>query len=114
MIASSAEKRLSRSEESATHARPNPRRLPLRFTWQMDADGHFSLGSDEFTRLIGARTAAGFGRPWSEITQAFGLDPQDRVREAIATRETWSGITLYWPVDGGGRLAVELSGLPMS
>ena len=28
--------------------------LPLRFMWQMDADGRFSLGSDEFTRLIGA------------------------------------------------------------
>ena len=26
-----------------------PRRLPLRFMWQMDADGRFSLGSDEFT-----------------------------------------------------------------
>src|SRR5262249_9703828 len=28
-------------------------------------------------------------------------------------RETWSGITLYWPVDGGGRLPIELSGLPV-
>jgi PAS domain S-box-containing protein len=90
-----------------------PRRLPLRFTWQMDADGRFSLGSDQFTHLIGARTAAGFGRPWGEITEAFGLDPRDRVREAVASRDTWSGITLYWPVDGGGRLAVELSGLPV-
>src|SRR4051794_38449994 len=35
-----------------------PRRHPLRFMWQMDAEGRFLLGSDEFTRLIGARTAA--------------------------------------------------------
>ena len=55
------------------------RRHPLRFMWQMDADGRFSLGSDEFTRLIGARTAAGFGRPWSEIAETFGLDPDGRV-----------------------------------
>ena len=89
------------------------RRHPLRFTWQMDADGYFSLGSDEFTSLIGARTAAGFGRSWREIAESFGLDPGERMREAIATRETWSGITLYWPVDGGGRLPVELSGVPM-
>ena len=41
---------------------PAERRYPLRFLWQMDADGRFSLGSDEFIRLIGARTAAGFGR----------------------------------------------------
>jgi PAS domain S-box-containing protein len=92
---------------------PAPRRHPLRFTWLMDEEGRFSLGSDEFTHLIGTRTAAGFGRPWREIAQVFGLDPAGRVEEAIATRETWSGITLYWPVDGGGRLPVELSGLPV-
>jgi PAS domain S-box-containing protein len=92
---------------------PNARRHPLRFTWQMDAEGRFLLGSDEFTRLIGARTAAGFGRPWSEIAETFGLDPEGHVVKAIATRDTWSGITLNWPIDGGGRLPVELSGLPI-
>jgi PAS domain S-box-containing protein len=92
---------------------PNTRRHPLRFMWQMDADGRFSLGSDEFTRLIGSRTAAGFGRLWSDIATAFGIDPQGRVLKAVATRDTWSGITLDWPVDGGDRLPVELSGLPM-
>jgi PAS domain S-box-containing protein len=92
---------------------PNTRRRPLRFMWQMDADGRFSLGSDEFTRLIGSRTAAGFGRLWSDIAAAFGLDPEGRVLKAVATRDTWSGITLNWPVDGGGRLPVELSGLPV-
>ena len=92
---------------------PDTRRHPLRFMWQMDADGRFSLGSDEFTRLIGARTAAGFGRLWSEIAETFGLDPDGRVVKAIATRNTWSGITLNWPVDGGDRLPVELSGLPI-
>ena len=92
---------------------PHPRRHPLRFMWQMDREGRFSLGSDEFTRLIGARTAAGFGRLWSEIAGVFGLDPEGRVAKAVATRDTWSGIVLNWPVDGGERLRVELSGLPM-
>jgi PAS domain S-box-containing protein len=92
---------------------PHPRRHPLRFMWQMDADGRFALGSDEFTRLIGTRTAAGFGRLWSEIAETFGLDPDGRVVKAIATRHTWSGIILNWPVDGGSQLPVELSGLPI-
>src|SRR6202048_1939544 len=83
---------------------PGTRWHPLRFMWQMDAEGRFSLGADEFTRLIGARTAAGFGRFWSEIAEAFNLDPDSRVLKAIATGDTWSGITLNWPVDGGGRL----------
>ena len=92
---------------------PNTRRRPLRFMWQMDHEGRFSLGSDEFTRLIGMRTAAGFGRLWSDIADTFGLDPDGRVMEAFATHGTWSGIILNWPVDGGGALPVELSGLPV-
>jgi len=89
------------------------RRLPLRFTWQMDREGRFTLGSDEFAGLIGPRTAAAFGRPWREIAETFGLDPTGRMMQAFATGTTWSGITLNWPVDGGGTLPVELSGLPV-
>jgi PAS domain S-box-containing protein len=102
--------------EPAPARQPQPlaiRQLPLRFLWQMDASQHFSLGSDEFTRLIGARTAAAFGRPWAEISEAFGLDPDGHVLKAVATQNTWSGITLLWPVDGAARLPVELSGLPV-
>ena len=79
----------------------------------MDQENRFFLGSDEFTRLIGARTATGFGRPWHEIAETFGLDPAGRIAEAIAARDSLSGITVYWPVDDGGRLPVELSGLPV-
>ncbi|MCA1456697.1 PAS domain S-box protein [Bradyrhizobium sp. BRP22] len=92
---------------------PNTRRYPLRFMWQMDREGRFSLGSDEFTRLIGVQTATGFGRLWSDIAETFGLDPEGLIMKAFATHDTWSGITLNWPVDGGGRLPVELSGLPI-
>src|SRR5437762_2323781 len=109
-------------ERSTSHAEPSPssdepepnaRRHPLRFMWQMDAEARFSIDSDEFNSLIGQRTAAGFGRLWSEIAEAFALDPDGRVLSAVATRDTWSGITLNWPSDGDGRLPVELSGLPI-
>jgi signal transduction histidine kinase len=90
-----------------------PRPHPLRFTWRMDADTRFSLGEGEFTGLIGPQTAASFGRPWREIAEDLGFDAQGRVLDAMATRNTWSGITVDWPVDGGGRLPVELSGLPI-
>jgi PAS domain S-box-containing protein len=92
---------------------PQAGRRPLQFTWQMDCNGRFSFGSDEFTRLIGPGVSAAFGRPWREITEAYGLDPSDRVSDAIATQQSWGGITVYWPVDGGGRLPVELSGEPI-
>jgi PAS domain S-box-containing protein len=92
---------------------PTPRRYPMRFMWQMDAEGRFSLGSDAFTRLIGVHTAAGFGRPWTEIAQVFGLDPEGLVVKAVATREAWGGIIVNWPAGDGSRLPVELSGLPI-
>ncbi len=103
----------AKAPEVASESALIPRLHPLRFTWQMDEANRFFLGSDEFTRLIGARTATGFGRPWHEIAETFGLDPAGRIAEAIATRDTWTGITVYWPVDDGGRLPVELSGLPV-
>jgi PAS domain S-box-containing protein len=90
------------------------RRHPLRFVWQMDADGRFGLGSDEFLELVGSHTMAAFGRPWSEIAAELKLDADNLVARALATRETWSGIVISWPVDDSGeRLPVELSGLPV-
>lgn len=92
---------------------PNPVQ-PIRFVWQMDANGRFLLGADDFMRLIGTQTAGEFGRPWHEIVASLDLDPQGLVEKAVATHETWSGITLNWPVDNHGqRLPVELSGLPV-
>jgi PAS domain S-box-containing protein len=98
---------------SVDEALPAPHRLPLRFMWQVDQDDRFTLSTDEFIRLIGPHTAACFGRPWREIAETFGLDPDGHVAKALATRATWSGLTLDWPVDGGGRLPVEVSGLPV-
>ena len=90
------------------------RRHPLRFVWHIDADGRFGVGSDEFADLVGPRTMAVFGRLWTEIAADLKLDPEGRVARALATRETWSGIVVSWPVDDSeNRLPVELSGLPV-
>jgi signal transduction histidine kinase len=89
------------------------RRHPLRFVWQMDTAGRFSLGSDEFAGIIGTGVAIVSGRPWSEINAELGLDPAGRVAQAVASHETWSNITISWPVEGSDeRLDVELAGLP--
>jgi PAS domain S-box-containing protein len=90
------------------------RRHPLRFIWWMDEDGRFTLDSEEFVTLIGARTAAALGRPWQELAADLGLDPTGQIARALATRDTWSGLAVLWPRDAGPeRLAVELSGLPV-
>ncbi|MGM4964882.1 PAS domain-containing protein [Tardiphaga sp. 1201_B9_N1_1] len=103
------------ADQPASVALPEiePRTTPLRFVWQIDAEKRFTLNSDEFVHLIGPRTAASFGHKWNDLTAEFNLDPDSHVVKAMATQQTWSGITLLWPVDGGGRLPVELSGLPL-
>ena len=86
----------------------------MRFVWQMDADGRFVVGSNEFIELVGPRTTAACGRLWSEIAAELKLDPDNQVARAMATHETWSGILISWPVDESSeRLPVELSGLPV-
>ena len=101
-------------ERPKTAAGLPEQRHPLRFVWQMDADGRFTLGSDAFSEAIGPRTATALGRPWYEIAAELGLDPAGQVASALATRDTWSGITVAWPADDTDeRLVVELSGLPV-
>jgi PAS domain S-box-containing protein len=90
-----------------------PPEHPLRFLWRINAEGRFSLDASEFTRLIGARTAARFERLMSDIAGLSGHDPGGHFVNAVATHDTWSGITLNWPIDGGDVLPVELSGLPI-
>lgn len=105
--------------KAAVEAAPE-RRHPLRFVWDMDADGRFTIASDEFVQLIGARAAL-LGRRWREIAAELKLDPQDQVAGAVASRETWSGITVSWPISAPQgsdrhselRLPIELSGLPV-
>ncbi|MGA7101930.1 MAG: hypothetical protein WB019_16980, partial [Pseudolabrys sp.] len=50
--------------------------LPLRFVWQTDADGRFSLATQEFSELLGPKTSAVLDRTWAEIAQALKLDAQ--------------------------------------
>jgi hypothetical protein len=79
----------------------------------MDTAGRFSLGSEEFAGIIGTGVQIVSGRLWSEINAELGLDPAGRVAQAVASHETWSNITISWPIEGGDeRLDVELAGLP--
>ncbi|MFL6798912.1 MAG: histidine kinase dimerization/phospho-acceptor domain-containing protein [Xanthobacteraceae bacterium] len=90
------------------------RRPPLRFVWQIDETGRFTLSSDEFIRLAGARTLAAIGRSWREVAQTLQVDPEDQVSRAMAEGKAWSGIKLLWPVEHSAeRLAIELSGRPV-
>jgi PAS domain S-box-containing protein len=111
---SAAPPRAPDDEPHLTESAEPERRAPLRFVWTMDAALHFTLASPEFADRMGPRTVAAIGRPWRDIAEALSLDPEGRVAKAIESHDTWSGITLNWPVDPSGETAhVELSGLPI-
>ncbi len=95
-------------------AAPEEWRHPLRFVWQMEPDGRFTIDSAEFIAVMGPLTAALLRQPWPFIASAMNVDPDGQVARAIETRGTFSGVLVQWPVDGSDqRLPVELSGLPV-
>ncbi len=90
------------------------RHHPLRFAWQLDEQGHFTLDSDEFIGLVGARTGNMLGRLWVNVASELSLDPDSQIARAVATHDTFSGLAVAWPVEGQSEtLPVELSGLPV-
>jgi PAS domain S-box-containing protein len=93
---------------------PGTKPRQFRFVWQMDSATRFTLGINDIASLIGPQTAAVLNRPWAEIAAVLRLDSDGDIAKALASRETWSGLIVHWPVDGSNeRLAVEMSGLPV-
>src|SRR5215213_5196724 len=90
------------------------RRAPLRFVWTMDAELRFQLAAPAFAEAMGPHTISVIGKPWGEIAAALGIDPEGRLAQAVASRDTFSGIVIGWPSHPGGEtVSLELSGLPI-
>ena len=89
--------------------------MPLRFVWQMNAANRFTQGIEDFTKLLGPKTAAVLlTEPWAEAAAMLKLDPKGDIARALASQHTWSGIVLDWPVDDNEqRVPIEMSGLPV-
>ncbi len=86
---------------------------PVRFVFQMDADGRFTFVSPEFAEVVGPEAAIAVGERWSELAARLRLDPTGAVARLIARRDTWSGVSLDWPVAGSDVvIAVDLAALP--
>jgi PAS domain S-box-containing protein len=98
---------------SRASTEPAAPKLPYRFVWQMDAATRFTVGNGELAKLIGSYSAV-LNRPWAEIADVLKLDSQGQIASALASRDTWSGIVVHWPIDGSNeRLPIEMSGLPV-
>ncbi|PDS76852.1 ATP-binding protein [Rhizobium sp. L43] len=91
--------------------RPNSR--ATRFVWKIDAEGRFTEVSHEFAEAVGPHASDIIGTAFSDIAALFNLDPDGKLSEALARRDTWSGKTILWPVESTSLVVpVDLAALP--
>jgi PAS domain S-box-containing protein len=91
-----------------------PPRMPSRFVWQTDANGYFTSVSPELALVVGKEFAAIAGINWREAGEAFDIDGVDAVVAAVERRDTWSGVSVNWPVSGSELVRpVDLAALPV-
>ncbi|OBZ92730.1 histidine kinase [Pararhizobium polonicum] len=91
----------------------NPNSRAVRFVWKIDADGRFSEISEEFATAVGPISADITGRSFTELAERYHLDPGNTIGDLLKRRDTWSGKTIFWPVEGTGlQVPVDLAALP--
>ncbi|RCS25165.1 PAS domain S-box protein [Phyllobacterium salinisoli] len=92
----------------------DPAAAPARFVWKVDADTVFSEISSEFAAAVGPQAADVIGRRFADVARVFGLDGDGVIATLLEGRDTWSGRTVLWPVEGTPlRAPVDLAALPI-
>lgn len=84
-----------------------------RFVWKIDADGNFSEISPELAAAVGPHAAEIAGLSFGDVAALFNLDPEGRIAELLNRRDTWSGKTIWWPLEGTSlSVPIDLAALP--
>lgn len=92
----------------------DPEAGPVRFVWKTAPDGTFRDVSDEFARAVGPNAADVVGRSFEDVAAVFGLDPTGEIAALMTRRDTWSGRSVLWPVQGTDlKVPVDLAALPV-
>lgn len=87
---------------------------PVRFAWTIDANGVFQSVSPELAKTVGPNAADIEGRKWRDIANVFGFDHSDEIASLLERRDTWSGKSVLWPVQGTDlSVPVDLAALPV-
>ncbi|MCG6857922.1 MAG: PAS domain S-box protein [Salaquimonas sp.] len=86
---------------------------PVRFAWNIDTDQTFRSVSPELAQTVGPNAADIVGRKWSEVAAVFGFDNNGEIRRLLERRDTWSGKSVLWPVQGTDLMVpIDLAALP--
>ena len=96
-----------RARLAERHAEAAPR-----FLWKTDAAGRFVDVTHVLGDVVGAKYADLLGRGVEQTSKEMGLDPA--FASALATRKSWSGVVVNWPVeDPACRVPTTLGALPI-
>ncbi len=88
-----------------------PASRTARFLWQSDADGVCVVLTPPLAAVVGPGNADLVGRRWEEVAPV--LDPSGALAAALERRETWSGLTVAWPIaDAAAAVDVGLGAIP--
>ncbi len=91
-----------------------PSEAPVRFVWKVDAQANFSEISPEFSAAVGPQSASIIGRSFRAVAASHGFDDNEEIAALLERRDTWSGRTVLWPIQGTDlRVPIELAALPI-
>ncbi|QFU15656.1 PAS domain S-box protein [Microvirga thermotolerans] len=103
--------------EPSVGERPLPapgRRSLIRFVWRCDPATRFLEVSPGLAEAVGPEASRIVGLTWDEVAGSVAEDPAGEVAALFARRETWSGRTVFWNIDGSGRqVPVDWAGMPV-
>jgi PAS domain S-box-containing protein len=86
----------------------------VRFVFELDAGLAFTFVSPDLAETVGPAMAGVLGKSWQSVADDFGFDPAGRVGAALDHRDTFTGLTVDWPVEGADlRVPTDLAGMPV-
>jgi PAS domain S-box-containing protein len=83
-----------------------------RFFWESDAEGRITNVSPELAATVGEKQAALTGLHWGHAAVRMSIGGAAQLSASIGKQETWSGVTVTWPVDDQRVRPVELGAVP--
>ena len=86
----------------------------VRFVFELDPQLAFTFVSPDLAATVGPGMADILGRTWTEVADRLEFDPAGRIAEALGRRDTFTGLTVDWPVEGENlRVPADLAGMPV-